>query len=1080
MQRKVPQLAKFTRPRIFDAIARERLFSLIDESIRTRPVTWIESPPGAGKTTLVASYLEARNLGGIWFQVDAGDADPSTFFYYLGLAERALPTHSRRRSPLPLLTAELLGDVPGFARRFFRELFSRLAPGSVVVFDNFQEASDTAAVHEALVAGMDEIPPGIQLIVVSRAGTPPHYARLNAHRAVKVIDWDALRFTPEETQRLLASSHADLPPDLADTLHEQTGGWVVGLVLLAEQVRRERMTAGLIDADSLQQVFAYFAGQIFDRASPSDQRTLLRLSFLASLDESIACELTDDPDTPRLLERLYRRHLFTDRRRVGAETYYQFHALFRAFLQDRARAGLTPDEYRSTARHAADLLASRGRADEAMPLYLAGGDEAGAEALVLGESAALLAQGRWKVVVEWIRSLPSERLHTNPWLLHWLGLAQTGVDPAHARDVLARAHRRAAALGDVRCQVQAAAGVIETLFLEYADFMPVDPWIPVLDRILEPGFDFGSLDEELRAQSALLIAATYRMPDHPGIERCAQRTLALLDTGADLNLRVTAATYVTLHGAFTGDVDFSRRGARRLVPMLVDSSVTIFRRVFAWAVLLWYAANASDTEVGDQGTAELDAIARDEGFHLAERFACIIGFYYDMDRRDHASGRRRIARFQEIFIREQPYEAASIVNMKAYEGVFTGDASLTLRYGPEACELYELAGSIPHILVGLSGMVWAAVEAGHPEQAHWIERHRRYSSRRNMRFYEWVLDAAGAVNAMRRHDEAATRLALETVFGDAHDLRQGYGHMMCWSRAWASMLADAALVRGIHAGRVRDFIGIHALEPPEGASPEWPWPVRIQALGQFVIHVNGEVLTFRGKVPRKPLAVLKLLVTGAPTGVRDTVLLDLLWPDEDGDSARDAFRVALHRLRRLLGDADAVQIEDGLVRLDSARCHVDAHRLRAVLGAPVPADAVARRAQLHRLCALYTGDLLAGEDDMLSFDAARTQLSGDFDRRAIDLLGADLSEVPDDWVRTARSAFDRRPGSPRLAEFLMRTLLGCGRADAALAIHDRFVESHRNASGAAADEAILRTLRVAARDALANVSARRQASERDR
>ncbi|MBI1398363.1 MAG: hypothetical protein GC151_20505, partial [Betaproteobacteria bacterium] len=92
MLARTPQLAKLTRPKLHDVIARERLFHVLDDSSRTRPVTWIESPPGAGKTTLVASYLEARSRPGIWFQVDPGDNDPATFFYYLGLAERILPS----------------------------------------------------------------------------------------------------------------------------------------------------------------------------------------------------------------------------------------------------------------------------------------------------------------------------------------------------------------------------------------------------------------------------------------------------------------------------------------------------------------------------------------------------------------------------------------------------------------------------------------------------------------------------------------------------------------------------------------------------------------------------------------------------------------------------------------------------------------------------------------------------------------------------------------------------------------------------------------------------------------------------
>ncbi len=72
---------------------------------------------------------------------------------------------------------------------------------------------------------------------------------------------------------------------------------------------------------------------------------------------------------PRVLDYLYRQHLFTDRRRSGSEPVYQFHALFREFLLDEGRKRLTPDERRDALDRAGGQLVSRGEFDAAAALY---------------------------------------------------------------------------------------------------------------------------------------------------------------------------------------------------------------------------------------------------------------------------------------------------------------------------------------------------------------------------------------------------------------------------------------------------------------------------------------------------------------------------------------------------------------------------------------------------------------------------------------------------------------------------------------------------------------------------------------
>jgi len=87
-------LAKTTRPSATTLVARPRLFRGLDRAAK-RLITWVSAPPGAGKTVLIASYLVARHITNLWYQIDNGDNDIASFFYFLSLAAPRGVKHCR-------------------------------------------------------------------------------------------------------------------------------------------------------------------------------------------------------------------------------------------------------------------------------------------------------------------------------------------------------------------------------------------------------------------------------------------------------------------------------------------------------------------------------------------------------------------------------------------------------------------------------------------------------------------------------------------------------------------------------------------------------------------------------------------------------------------------------------------------------------------------------------------------------------------------------------------------------------------------------------------------------------------------
>jgi len=209
----------------------------------------------------------------------------------------------------------------------------------VIILDSFQEARTSPELRSAFAHALAEVPDGITVIAISRTDPPHEFARLGASRKVARIDPSALACTAEEAEAILAGQELD--EQAVARITRQSNGWVAALVLLRDHMSRAGATLDESIGEGKDAIFQYFAGEIFARARPENQRVLMLTAVSPSFTPAEAVALTGTESAAELLDYLYRRHLFTDRRR-GTPTTYHYHILFREFLLEEAKKRLWP------------------------------------------------------------------------------------------------------------------------------------------------------------------------------------------------------------------------------------------------------------------------------------------------------------------------------------------------------------------------------------------------------------------------------------------------------------------------------------------------------------------------------------------------------------------------------------------------------------------------------------------------------------------------------------------------------------------------------------------------------------------
>jgi DNA-binding SARP family transcriptional activator len=449
----------------------------------------------------------------------------------------------------------------------------------------------------------------------------------------------------------------------------------------------------------------------------------------------------------------------------------------------------------------------------------------------------------------------------------------------------------------------------------------------------------------------------------------------------------------------------------------------------------------------DVALAEEEALAisvRHALPHLEAAVLAVRGFYANV-RRDSELADAVCERLGRITDFQRPMAAAWYYFLRAQTCARAEALTEALLFFAQAAEAARRAEAAPAsqqtFLIGHAGML---SQLGHWNEADAIYADLiRHQSGRDRDITECRRQIVAVQRAAVQEPERFVALR-HALLERARELRY-LSFYLTTPRTTADFLADA-LRSGEAADFIAEIVRTRQLPARDSYSRQWPWLVRIEALGGLHVSIDGQAVSFGARPQKKPIDLLKLLVAQGPAPVASTTVIDALWPEADGANAKGSFDMALLRLRKLLGREDIVRLEAGRVGFDRERVWVDAWAFVA--------DASAS----------YTGPLFGHEAPEPWWSVSRARLHERYLRRAQEQAERlEGEERPADALALYEAALEHEPLAEVMSRGAMRCHIAMGEPALAMRTFERCRERLTAALGVApslATRKLAETLRV--------------------
>jgi LuxR family transcriptional regulator, maltose regulon positive regulatory protein len=394
-------------------VARPGLATRLETGVRLG-VTIVCAPPGSGKTVLLRSWATSTTATErvAWVSVDRDEQDAQHF--WLSVLEQ-LRTAAGADSKIEQITPAPTFDGDEMVRSLVEQL-RPLDRQLVLVIDDLHDLLSVQALRQ-LKTLLRTRPANLSVILATRRDPELGLHRLRLAGELTELRSADLRFTLEETRRLLDASGVVVPGDAVELLHERTEGWVAGLRLVTLALDDHPDPVRLVSEFSGNErtVADYLLTEVLQRLPKPVQALLLRTSLLRKVSGPLADFLTETSGSAATLRSMEDAGAFVVSLDPG-RTSFRYHHLFADMLQSELRRTYSADEVSRLHRAAAQWNVEHGDVVDAIRHAQAAGDWQLATRLLADHSLVLALDGRQETIHALLSEFPTHEEKLDPEL----------------------------------------------------------------------------------------------------------------------------------------------------------------------------------------------------------------------------------------------------------------------------------------------------------------------------------------------------------------------------------------------------------------------------------------------------------------------------------------------------------------------------------------------------------------------------------------------------------------------------------------------------------------------------------------